>query len=229
MTGSPANDSSPRVVIVGSATALNAGPLACHVPRFALASFIDRSDCVIRMNDVKNAWVRGIGRRTDLLMVMNGGGPAWGYTEGPLINPGFLRELSEIVFVVPHAEFVGPRAIPTSDPHHGTDFSDRIVQRQGWAGKMRTTIDPDVAMELDRQLRLRVGRECVASTGIRAIFHVLASARFAGWRIYVVGFGFVGWKGHAFDAERTIVCDLVTQGRLRVPQRVSFLRPWLVA
>ncbi len=60
-----------RLVVVGNAPVVTSGPIQPKVSSRFLKRFINESDLVIRMNDVKNRGARGVGRRTDILAIMN--------------------------------------------------------------------------------------------------------------------------------------------------------------
>jgi hypothetical protein len=53
---------------------------------------------------------------------------------------------------------------------------------------------------------------------MRTIWFVLRSKRFEPHQKYLVGFGFEGWSGHAFDSEARIVKSLARRGKLQILQ-----------
>jgi hypothetical protein len=205
------------LVIIGNARKVTSGPIQPRISRGFLSRFIDKADIVIRMNNIKNNWSPGIGRRTDILAIMNTGRPK--YAQGKLISRWRLKGLKEILFVVPPKEIQhilsSPRDNP--NPNHGIQFADKILENQGWTNMSVSYTDGDLMLKLGETLSSMTGNKCNPSTGIRVIAHVLSQSRFQGYKVYLVGFGFEGWSGHAFDAERHYIEDRLASGLLHVP------------
>lgn len=209
-----------RLVIVGGAPEpkplLSDGGLAEPI-----AQFIDDSDYVVRMNDVKNQAAGWIGRKTDMLAVSNTGKPAHRYATGNRIQFGHIDPPAEIFWAYMPFQLLFARHFTRfrSDPRHGTDFTNKIIQHQEWHGLKQYRMSQLEALQLNIWLLSLSRRRCLASTGLRAIWFVLKSKRFESYQKYFVGFGFQGWLGHAFDAEEKIVNSLVRQGKLQALQK----------
>ncbi len=204
---------SGKVVVVGNAPVLTQGPLQPPIPARRLARFLDEADVVVRMNDLKNRRTWGLGRRTDVLAVMNYSGPAARFANGPRIEDPVLAGLREILFVVPPAE-VARRSRQEPEPAGWPDHGPAILAHQGWSALPRRYIRDEVGDGLCAALAGQGATAPFPSTGARVIAHVLADPLYAGCSVHLVGFAFAGWEGHAFDAERRWCEALRADGRV---------------
>lgn len=211
------HDKKKRLVIVGNATNVTSGPIQPKQTIRFLNKFINQADIIIRMNNIKNIGVKGIGSRTNILAIMNTGKPKY------LMNNKFpqliLKDLEEILFVVPPEEI--DSITPSKNSNHGIQFADKILKHQGWCDMRASFTDYDQMLQLFEKLKFISGRDFMASTGLRVIEHVLSQQRFHDYKIYLVGFSFEGWSGHAFEAERAYVQELLDKKNLHVPIQTS--------
>ena len=214
-----------RLVIVGNSRVLTFGPIQPKVSARFLSQFIDESDFVIRMNDIKNRWFRGVGRRTDMIAIMNTG--VLKFTQGKLISRKMTKGLREVLFVVPDIQ-IQQATLPNQNPAVGKQLANEILIHQKWAQLPVSVTDERHMLELADTLNSMGRRRCAPSTGICVIAHVLNQPRFADYQIYLVGFGFRGWRGHNFAAERKYIETRLENGLLNVPIQPgkSSLRLW---
>ena len=212
--------SRPRVVIIGNGGAPTAGPFQPPVSSVGLSRFIDRSDVVIRMNDLNNLGAPGIGNRTDILAVNNSGLPGRRHAQGMRIAAPILRGLREILIPVPRSEIALWAADPGDDPARVYDWSAGILAHQGWGALAVSWIGDSVTAALTADLVRRAGRACLPSTGVRVIAYVLSEPRFREHDRYLIDFHCVGgWEGHAWAAERGYIESQIAAGRLRTVPR----------
>ena len=208
-----------RLVIVGNAKNVTSGPIQSEQTSDFLNQFIDQSDIIIRMNDVKNVDSEGIGSRTDILAIMNTGQRK--YLREKQFPQLILTNLKEILFVVPSKEIEKLSFQKSENPNCGIQFADKILKHQGWDKMPVTYTDDNQMLQLQETLSSMSGRSCMPSTGIRVIEHVLNQLRFHDYKVYLVGFGFEGWLGHGFDAEKLYVQELLDRDKLRVPVQAT--------
>lgn len=203
-----------RLVVVGASPTLTVGPLQPEILAGRLARFIDGADLVIRMNDLKNRNAPGVGRRTDVLAVMNQGAPGVRYAHGPRIEHPLLDGLREILFVAPPEDIARHGHEQPDDPAAAVDLAGAIVAHQGWSALETGYIRAEVVRDLRTGLAGLADGWSTPSTGARVVAHVLSEPRFAGFQLFLVGFGFQGWPGHSFAAEHRYCLDLRAAGRL---------------
>jgi hypothetical protein len=200
------------MVIVGNA------PLA-----FDYSPLVDSADVVVRLNDCKND-VGFSGTKTTILCVSNTGAPARRY-----IATASLRTIRQCAsareFWFPrhteaHLDFVR-RTQPASRLQEYFDLTDDIVRANGLEGRKLVRFSRELNTWLFRAIQETMVRhgirdelfEC-PSTGMFAIAYALTAAEFRGSRLHLVGFGFHGWPGHPWAAERQLVADVADTGRL---------------
>jgi hypothetical protein len=215
-----------RLVIVGNAPVLTYGPIQPKVSSRFLRRFINESDLVVRMNDIKNRGAREIGRRTDILAIMNCGLPK--YFQGKLISRRMTRELQEILFVVQDKEVQQFRSNASNELNQGKKFAEKILKHQEWTEIPAYFTDDSQMLELAKKLNSIGNRKCIASTGIRVIEHILNQSRFDDYKIYLLGFGFKGWKGHNFGAERNYIEERLKSGLIHIPREPTISRSTLM-
>jgi hypothetical protein len=183
-----------------------------------IARFIDESDYVIRMNDIKNHASPWIGRRTDMLAMCNTGVPGRRYATGKPIRFDHIDPPKEILWTLPATELAIAGLFNRDDVYRGHDFAEAITEHQSWSQLPSHRISDGLAWRLTLRLAYLARKPCIASTGIRTILYALQSPRFGQYKKFFIGFGFKGWRGHAYEAERKLVDSLVGQGMLVAPQ-----------
>ncbi len=183
-----------------------------------LAAFVDGCDVVIRLNDIKNRESVGIGTKTDILGIMNCGKPSQRYSS-KRINFGPTSRPDEVVFMVSNAEMPEMRRSrrKNSDPFHGVNAARSILARQGWECLPNSYVNPILQMNLTRMIRRASGSSAMTSAGLRMICHLLTTSRFASHSVFVAGFTFQGWNGHAFSTESALVQKWRDEGRIFIP------------
>ncbi|MEM8885139.1 MAG: hypothetical protein AAGD14_13810 [Planctomycetota bacterium] len=201
----------PRVVIIGAARVLTTGNFQEPATPGVRNRFIDESDCVIRMNNIKNGGMPGLGHKTDILAMTNVGPPGLRYATRSWLDHPIVRDVPEIWFGTAAEVFgSGPEAPPVEE-----NYAPRIVERQGWQDRDWKYIPRDVSRDMrDRLLELSPSSK-LPSLGLRVIANVHADGRFADHEIYLLGFGFQGAAVHDFDAEQAAVMEFVARGRIR--------------
>jgi len=217
--------SGKRVVVVGSGPVLTRGLFQEPGTPRTVARFIDGSDVVIRMNNLKNFGAPGAGTKTDIHVVTNTGKPGRRYARKVRLDARILRGAREIWFgsdpaLVASHEQVN-RARPDADAEK--DWVPEIVARQRWGSRRWKYIPADVVRRLREELG---GSTPDPSLGPRVIAAALADERFADHTVYLFGFGFFGSKAHDWDAERAYVERLREAGRIGIapgdPEGASF-------
>ena len=179
-------DGHPRVVVVGAAprpmqVEWRAGAAA------ALADWIDASDCVVRMNDLKNAQARWIGRRNDVHVITNVGLPAERHAR-KRIGGGGVEVPREILFSVPAAEKAARLAVKgtrQTDDH----VERRILDRQGWGEATAAAMPEATTRAMYEALGEHALGEVTASAGIRGIRWACHAERFRRWAVHALAFG----------------------------------------
>lgn len=207
----------PRVVIIGAACVLTDGLFQDPSTPWSLARFIDRSDTVVRMNNLKNLGSPGLGRKTDILAASNTGRPGRRYAELARLDHPMIASVPEIWFgtdpaLIRSGELLSPEGC--LDPDGGQDWSPEILDFQRWRDRDWHHIPAEVTRQVRDELVAMGASTPDPSTGVRVIFNVLAEPRFADHSVFLLGFGFRGWRGHCFDAERRLVTELATSGRI---------------
>ena len=181
---------------------------------WAISRFIDDSDVVVRMNNLKNLGVPGLGCRTDIHAVTNTGGPAARYSSRAMLDHPVVASAPEIWFGS------APELIESGEVEQivkstsGNDFAPKIVAFQCWEQRDWRYIEAKVTRELKTVLRALGSGSKDPSLGARVVAQVLADPRFSDHMVYVLGFGFRGVDAHDFDAERRWFDQLATTGRI---------------
>ena len=196
-----APDVHPRVVVIGGAPEPKQLPLVRGAAR-SISRFVDASDVVIRMNDLKNRRARWIGRKTDWQIMMNGGHPGQRYARK-----------SVATFFVDRPKAVLWSAPPISDDWGGLALNAAILRRQRWEDLPQETFSLKMIAELRAALDYG-DRKGKPSAGMAAIWWAIHSGRFEGHTIHTLGFGWQGWSGHAFDHEARLAHKLTEAGKL---------------
>lgn len=180
---------------------------------------IETADFIIRFNSPPRAHEYA-GMRTDRLVISNSSKQTQGlltshsYLEGPVFagadsvllpyHPDMIRQF------MPKPNFFSWLKGRRADL---TELCERVAQARG---KSVAILEKSTYLEACEQLGIIPSRRCVAfpSSGMLTIFHSLKSSRDADLRLQLFGFGFAGWKGHDWSAERIYVEGLISQGKI---------------
>jgi len=206
-----ANESEFRnLVVVGSA------PL-----QIDYSALVDSADIVVRFNDCKNIGGAS-GYKTDILFVNNTGAPARRYiAERPFAQKSccqsatiwFLRDSG-----IHHRHLEDMRSyFPNYPASEFDDLTDEIIKANQL--QERQTFRASEAFNADffkKLSSLTTTPFITPSTGILGLEHVMENPVFANYKIHVIGFGFEGWKGHPWSAEKKLINRYVLDGRLTI-------------
>lgn len=192
---------------------------------------IDAADFVVRFNVSRNGGTAG--SRTDVVAVCNTGRPANEMLDGPEWRDSpAVRAAREIWSVRDPQKFAALRPrLAVSHPGLDDFCDDRTEDFSRFAEaskKVHTVIPAHVHEAADAALSAYApGAYVVPSSGLVALFYVLAEPRFSGSKIMLAGFSHEGWDGHPFAAERRLVTGLAAGGRLKfmAPSSAPSLNP----
>lgn len=184
------------VALVGNA------PLRrCH------AAAIDGAGRVVRFNNAAGLEGRA-GSRTDQLWLVNRGGQAaeWLQDPGFWQGPAFAA-LPEVVLPLPP----DPEGAPAQTAPGARDHSRAMRRRIADLGMAIRQMPPDLSGRARDVLRSFGARRALIapSTGFLAMLHFADE----GAELELYGFGFDGWDGHDWAAERAWAKRMVRQGR----------------
>jgi hypothetical protein len=178
---------------------------------------IDAADWVLRFNNAAGFGDRA-GRRVTHLALVNHGGQMREWLE----DPGFgdrpvVRASASFLF--PFARKTGPCADRSAD---GRDWTDEAEARLAPLGAETSVLPDPVRREAESLLQRSASPAAAPSTGFLVTLHLLAILPPAA-RIGVHGFGFAGWEGHGWEAERRWFEGMRDAGRLDLhPLDASF-------
>ena len=203
-----------RIAVVGNAP--EAGRIGADV---------DRADWVIRFNNAQG-FGGETGRRLTHLVLMNFGGQTREWLE----DIRFHRRAP-----IRHAQgFLLPIDPGIEERRHPTPLPDkRKGGEHDWTPELRARLSPRGApvwlfndplfFAAGAALKREGGREDgVPSSGFLALFWLLGRVSRPRRSIDVYGFGFAGWDGHDWAAERRWTERRAREGRLRLhPLRMS--------
>lgn len=188
-----------RVAIVG-----NAPDMADQ------ASAIDAADAVMRFNNASGFGGRA-GRRVTQLVLVNHGGQMREWLE----DPRFLERpavLASDAFLFPFA----PKPGDADAGEDGRDWTREATRRLAALGRPLAVLPDALRRRATLALRAAAGWAATPSTGYLAAFCLLEVCRDRDVRFDVYGFGFAGWSGHDFAAERRWFEGMAARGRLRL-------------
>ncbi|MFZ4554431.1 MAG: hypothetical protein ACOYNQ_07820 [Burkholderiales bacterium] len=201
-----------NLVIVGNALSpLDYSPL------------IDGAEKVLRFNECKQFGGR-VGTKTDILCVTNTGLPARRYIEQrPFLSFDAVR--SAVVWFprdsgahLAHLKQINqthPRLDAEVLERELRDLSDDIIAANDLSGCAIERFSSDINDRVFKELaRLGAPRLSIPSTGILALERIMKDPAFGDYRIHLLGFGFSGWNGHPWSAEKALVADYVRLDRL---------------
>lgn len=195
--------------------AINAMPgrvaLVGNAPEMAFqGGRIDASDWVVRFNNAAGFGGSAGSRVTHLALVNHGGQMReW------LDDPGFVRR--------PHVSAAGhflfpfpPKAEPKeTQAADGRDWTSAARDLLAPLGAGMTVLADAVQHEAAAIVRTPARPDAVPSTGLLVALHLLSTLP-AGASIGVHGFGFAGWEGHHWAAERQWFEAMHDAGRLHL-------------
>lgn len=199
-----------KLYIVGN------GPIATD-----MSGAIDAADFVVRFNEPK-ASVGMSGKRTDILFLCNAGKPM----QRRLSNPKFLaspmvQDAKEVILA--YHPLIIRRYFPKP-----TFLSWLKGRRQDWTlptilalgdhGKSSIVLPASFYYEGCSSLGLpkeKLGK-VFPSTGYFGIYYTLSRFPASEWDFTLCGFGWSGWKKHAWGDERKWIEEKVLQGLLQV-------------
>lgn len=199
-----------KIVVVGSA------PI--HID---YSTFVDDAEVVVRFNDCKNIGGAS-GHKTDILFVNNTGSPAMRYiAERPFALKSCCQ--SAVIWfvrdsVVHHAHFQKVKTIfqryPVTDLD---DLTEQIIDANQLQDRETHRVSRAFNEEIFDKLSLLSSSPFICpSTGFIGLMHILADSAYTNCEIHVVGFGFEGWKGHPWSAEKKLINRYVLDGRLTI-------------
>jgi len=193
----PPDFTAPRLAVVGNAPELGDRSRA-----------IDAAACVVRFNNAPG-FGGAAGSRVSVLALVNRGGQARAWVE----EDGFgaravVRQAGRYLLpfpeLAPHEEGAHERVCWTAPLR--TRLGDRPVQ----------VLPAELHAQAHRALRPRPPDTPNPSTGFLVAFAILAARPPALPPIDVYGFGFAGWPGHPWEAERLWFAAAQAAGRLRL-------------
>lgn len=167
---------------------------------------IDAADCVIRFNNAP-AFGRAAGRRvTHLALVNRGGQPAEWAREAGFGERDVVRSAQTILFPFPELadradELCWTRSLKRKLPRHSFHMLDTALHE-----------------EAEAALRVHgAATPTIPSTGLLVTLAALNQApdRSHG-PIRLFGFGFAGWSGHSWSAERDLLRQRERQGDVAI-------------
>ncbi len=195
-----------RIMIVGN------GAVDCRY-----APIIESADLVVRFNDCRSTGASGL--RTDVVAVCNTGRPAKSMLGSDVwrSHPA-VAQAEEIWCVRDPRKFAAMKPLIAVLHPELDDFCDDGTQAFNAfcleSGKRCFVIDERTHDWVDDVLQsYHPAPYVVPSSGIIVIASVLD--RYPNATVTIVGFGHEGWEYHPFAAERRLVDDYVTLGKLR--------------
>ena len=191
-----------------------------------LSGAIDAADIVMRFNDCRS--VGSGGSKTDIVAVCNTGRPGKKMLEeaGWKSNPAVLSATS--IWCVRDPQKFAALRTPLVVTHPELDdfcddYTHGFAAFAGATGKDFHIIPAATHERLDRELAAyHPAPYVVPSTGLVAIAEFLENFRLPDDHVYLAGFGHQGWEWHPWKAERKLIDQYVTEGRLH---RAATLAP----
>jgi len=180
------------------------------------AGRIDASDLVIRFNEPAEGPER-IGTRTDILFVMNSGNSMQARLEGRTYVESPVFRAARVI-VLPYHPAVIARYHPKPNvlsriKGRRADWTEKAMSVFGQEGKDVTVLPPQFYEECCEELGIGMEnrRRLFPSTGFIGVRYALVKFPTTGFAVHLYGFGWEGWKRHAWDAEREWVAARLPQ------------------
>jgi hypothetical protein len=181
---------------------------------------IGADDIVVRFNDAVLDDLH-TGSRVDILCITNLGEPARAFLASDWAErSAAYRAARTIVF--PRAPTIHAAHYATVQQHYtaypASEFDDganAFIARGGTAGKEVVILSPELnRYAFDLLRNVAEGPFVCPSTGFLMLTYLLLEPRYQAYRKHLLGFGFEGWIGHPWAAERAIVAHYQTLGQL---------------
>lgn len=182
------------------------------------APLIDAADLVIRFNGSRNFGAAG--RKTDIIAVCNTGRPGAQMLADPEWRDSeAVRRTTEIWSVRDPEKFADMKPqLAITHPELDDfcdDYTDGFATFATANGKQHRIIHRDAHEGLDAALlALDAEPYVVPSSGMVVIQALLSDPTHAEDTIILAGFGHSGWDGHPFEAERRLVDQYISSGRV---------------
>ncbi|PYE86388.1 glycosyltransferase family 29 protein [Phyllobacterium leguminum] len=200
--------SAKRLIIVGN------GDLSRD-----LSAEIDAAQFVLRFNEPKAGMS---GTRTDLLMMINSSKQMQKWLqESDFVHSPFFVAAREIMLVhhplIIRKYCVQPNVLSRLKGRR-TDWTWAAINILGSAGKEIRIMPPQDYIDGCRELGIPEDKmhEVFPSTGFLGIRYILKNFSKNDWDIKLCGFGWEGWKRHAWADERRWVSGKIEEGLLSI-------------
>lgn len=191
----------PRLVaIVG-----NAPDLGDH------AAAIDRCDLVVRFNNASGFGAGAGGRTTHLALVNRGGQMREWLNDAAFARRPVLAAAGAILLPFPPES--GCASAASRD---GRDWTRRAARTLRSLGKPIAVLPHALHTRARQHLAADGAREPNPSTGFLVAFHLHRRLASTGAHFEIYGFGFEGWPGHPWEAERRWFAAREREGRFRI-------------
>lgn len=179
--------------------------------QYDLSELIDSCDLVVRFNEY-STFGKNAGRKTNILCVCNTGGPAEKMSQNSLIlNAPFYSSSLEVWF--PRNERIHQAHISRYCPNFNRakfyqDLSTMLATSNQLGSSQIVAFSADLNEQVFNKLIAKAKWPFVVpSTGFLTVEYILNETRFAEYDKILAGFSFRGWRGHPWEAEKTIVWD----------------------
>jgi len=139
----------------------------------------------------------------------------------------YLSDTKKIYFTGPPARFI--RKLLNSRPGEKTPLIEREIRNNAHDRNVGLEIldsinfPRDKAVFLSPDFYMAVWEKILGfghtgavlpSTGMLAIEYILHSREYAGYKVYITGFGHKGWKGHAWALEKKLFDQYIDEKKL---------------
>ncbi|WP_162561126.1 hypothetical protein [Methylobacterium terrae] len=183
-------------------------------------SLVDTADCVVRFNKCEN-YGKNTGTKTDILVLGNLGAHSLDWSkDNKLSSFPFWREISEIWFprdrdiYIKYRDIYTNKIIDQAPPGPINDYKNHII-----AGNKISAEIICLPKEVNEFSFLLLSCLCdnpfsMPSTGFLTLMYILTCERFSNYKIGLIGFGFSGWDGHPWSAEREAVAKFEASGQV---------------
>ena len=171
---------------------------------------IDAADRVVRFNNAAGFGGR-TGARVDLIALVNRGGQMREWLDDPaLLDRPALRRAGAVLLAFPA---VSPDAMGEGD---GACWTREATARLAPLGVPVRALSPALHADAHRLLSPPAGRASNPSTGFLVALALMRGRAAGAPPVDVYGFGFSGWPGHPWAAERRWFEGAQAAGHLRL-------------
>ena len=167
------------------------------------AALVDGADAVVRFNGA-SGFAGATGSRTDRLFLVNCGGQMREWLDDPAfaMRPAVAAARRIVLPIAPTGQGI---VEPDADRFAGhVNHAAEATARLRAAGRAVRVLPRRAFEAACAALAIEPDGGRAPSTGFVALHHYRTGLP-AAWTVELVGFGFDGWQGHAWDAERTWV------------------------